>query len=410
MIQSIFGLFTILLIPYLLSENKRTIAFTAVGTALILHFILAIIFLKIPVSKEIFLLLNQVVLALDRATTAGTTFVFGYLGGGPLPFAVNNPAATFILGIKALPIVLVISALSALLYYYRILPVIVGAFSYLLQKSLNIGGAVGLSVAANAFVGMVEAPLLIKPYLSKMTRGEIFSMMVAGMSTIAGTVMVLYANLLTASVPGAMGHILTASILNVFSSLIISLLLIPHQTMSSSETVHLAQMAKGPMDAIVKGTADGLKLLANIIALLIVLVALVNLINQLLYLLPTEKPTTLQGILGVLMAPLTFLIGIPFAEILTTGALMGTKIVLNELIAYVDLANLPPDTLQERSRIIMVYALCGFANMGSLGIMIGGLTVMVPEKREEIIAMGMKSILAGVLATCLTANIIGIII
>ncbi len=281
--QSIFGLFLILLMAYAFSEAKKDISFKPIIIAVFIHTILAVLFLKLAIFKEFFLLLNQVVLALETASTAGTSFVFGYLGGGTAPFEVKNEGLMFIFAFKALPLILVISTLSYLLYYYRVLPVIVKSFSYLLEKSLNISGSVGLSVAANAFVGMVESPLLIKPYLKNMTRGEIFSVMVAGMSTIAGTMMILYATILSSKVPDAMGHILTASVLNVVSSLIISMLMVPHQNDLQKEKVKLPQMADSAMDAIVKGTSDGVKLLVNIIAMLVVLLALVNLINQRLF-------------------------------------------------------------------------------------------------------------------------------
>ncbi|HID99103.1 MAG TPA: nucleoside:proton symporter [Thiotrichaceae bacterium] len=410
-IQSLFGLVAILLIAYAFSEAKKAIEFKALLIGVLIHFTLAILFLKLPLFQQMFLGLNQVVLVLDTATTAGTRFVFGYLGGGPAPFEVKDQGAMFNLAFKALPLVLVMSALSYLLYYYRILPAVVQFFSYLLQKSLGVSGSVGLSAAANAFVGMVEAPLLIKPYLKNMTRGEIFAVMVTGMSTIAGTMMVLYAHILSAKIPEAMGHILTASLLNVISALIISMLIVPFQQDSSNEKIVLPKMAHSAMDAIVKGTTDGVKLLINIIAMLIVLVALVELLNQILLLLPQiqDKPITLQGILGLIMAPLMFLIGIPYSEIFTAGSLMGTKVILNEFLAYLQLLNLPADALQDRSKIIMIYAMCGFANIGSLGIMIGGLTAMSPEKRDDIISLGMKSIFAGVLATCFTATVVGII-
>ncbi len=412
LIQNILGFFTILLLAYLMSEAKAAVKWKAIGMACLIHFSLVIIFLKMPFFREVFEFLNQVVLALETATTAGTSFVFGYLGGGKPPFEMVSPQFSFVLAFKALPIILVISALSYLLYYYRILPAIVNFFAYLLQKSLHIGGPVGLSAAANAFVGMVEAPLLVRPYLNTLTRGEIFSVMVAGLATISGTVMVLYANILRPTLPSAMGHILTASVLNVLSSLILSMLMVPHQNENVQRHVELPQFSDSAMDALVKGTADGVKLLVNVIAMLIVLVAMVNLINQLLQLLPPlfGQPVTLQQILGLLMAPLTFLIGIPVSDIFTTGALMGTKVVLNELIAYVELSQLPDSALSERSRIIMTYALCGFANIGSLGIMIGGMTAMAPAKREDIISLGMKSVWAGVLATCLTATVVGMVI
>jgi len=412
LLQSLFGLLVILLLAYAMSEARARIIFKTIVIGIICHFTLTIILLKVPFFQSFFLALNQVVLLLETATQAGTSFVFGYLGGGTPPFEVTAPANSFILAFKALPLALVMSALSALLYYYRILPMVVRGFSWLLEKAFQVSGTVGLGVAANAFIGMVEAPLLIKPYLKEMSRSEIFAVMVAGMSTIAGTMMVLYANILSPIIPDAMGHILTASLLNVLATLIIAMLIIPPPIEVQRQTVQLPQLAHSPMDAIVKGTTDGVKLLINIIALLVVLVALVNLLNQLLQFLPTinQQPLTLQKILGVIMAPFTFLIGIPASEIVTAGSLMGTKIILNELIAYLDLAHLPQEALQERSRLIMMYAMCGFANIGSLGIMLGGMTAMSPEKRDEIVSLGLKAVFAGVLATGFTATMVGLVL
>jgi len=403
-LQSIFGILSILLIAYLFSEAKKTIVFKSILTAIAIHLILTIMFLNLPIFKDIFMMLNKLVLILETATTAGTSFVFGYLGGGAVPFEIKNENSMFILAFKALPIVLIMSVISYLLYYYRILPFIVKIFSLLLEKTLKIRGAAGVSAAANAFVGMVEAPLLIKPYIKDMTRGELFSVMVAGMSTIAGSVMILYVTIIASKIPDAMGHILTASVLNVISALIISMIIIPHRSDKQENKISFPQIADSPMDAIIKGTNDGVKLLVNIIAMLIVLIALVSLINQII------QPLSLQYILGIIMAPLTFLIGIPVAETMTAGGLMGTKIILNELIAYIDLSNLPKDALQEKSKIIMIYAMCGFANIGSLGIMVGGMITMAPEKRSEIISLGIKSVFAGVLATCFTAAVVGLII
>jgi CNT family concentrative nucleoside transporter len=403
-LQSLFGILSLLLIAYAFSEAKKAIVFKTIFIAIIIHLILTILLLNLPIFKDIFMLLNKLVTILETATTAGTSFVFGYLGGGAAPFEIKNENSMFILAFKALPLVLIMSVISSLLYYYRILPIIVKTFSFLLEKSLRIRGAAGVSAAANAIVGMIEAPLLIRPYIKDMTRGELFTVMVAGMATIAGSVMVLYATIIAPKIPDAMGHILTASVLNVISALIISMIMIPHNADKQQNKIKFPKMADSTMDAIVRGTSDGVRLLVNIIAMLIVLVALVNLINQLI------QPLTLQSMLGVVMAPLTFLIGIPASEIMTAGSLMGTKIILNDLIAYIDLANLPTGALQERSQIIMTYAMCGFANIGSLGIIIGGMTTMAPEKRQEIISLGVKSVFAGLLATCFTAGIVGLMI
>ncbi|WP_201213663.1 NupC/NupG family nucleoside CNT transporter [Rhodocyclus purpureus] len=292
------------------------------------------------------------------------------------------------------------SALSALLFHWRILPRLVQAMSWLLVKTLGVGGAVGVSTAANVFVGMVEAPLLVKPYLARVSRGELFIILSAGMAGVAGTVMALYAGIVGPRIPGALGHILAASFISAPAAIVFSVLLIPPQGAPTGSEVSLERVDASSMDAITRGTAEGLQLLLNIVAMMIVLVALVALANSLLALVPVGgSPLSLQRALGLLMAPLAWLAGVGWDEAGTAGALLGTKTILNELIAYIDLAALPPEALSERSRLIMLYALCGFANLGSLGIMIGGLTAMVPERRAEIVAIAPRSLVAGTLAT-----------
>jgi len=365
--------------------------------------------LHLPLFKTFFLTLNQCALALDRATSAGTSMVFGFLGGAPVPFPEGGDGTAFILAFRALPLVLVVSALSSLLFYWRILPLVVRLFSWLLQKALTVGGAVGVGAAANVFVGMIEAPLLIRPYLNKMTRSELFTVMTCGMSTIAGTVLVLYATILQKAIPDPLGHILTASVISVPAAILISQLMVPPSGAATEGGVTDIDDHRSAMDAISHGTGEGLKLLLNIVAMLVVLVALVSLANQLLSLLPplNGHSVTLQLLLGYLLAPLAWTLGIPWHEASTAGGLLGTKIILNELVAYLDLAALPPESLSERSRLILTYALCGFANFGSLGIMIGGMGTMVPERRSEIAALGIKSIVAGILATCMTGAVVG---
>jgi CNT family concentrative nucleoside transporter len=316
-----------------------------------------------------------------------------------------------VLAFRALPLVLVISALSALLFHWRILPLVVRAFSKLLQKAMGIGGAVGVSTAANVFVGMVEAPLFIRPYLRNLGRGELFMVMTCGMATVAGTVMVLYASVLGSVVPDALGHILVASLLSAPASLVMAALMVPPEGAATAGDAIALERADSSMDAITRGTIAGVEVLIQIVALLTVLVALVTLVNLGLGALPHlgAEPITLQRMLGLVMAPLTWLAGIPWSEAATAGSLMGTKTVLNELVAYIDLSKLAPGALSARSQIIMTYALCGFANFGSLGIMIGGLGAMIPERRAEIVGLGMKSIAAGTLATLLTGATVGLL-
>ena len=408
--QSALGLIAFLAIAWSMSEQRRNVPWRTVLAGLALQIAMAAALLKLPVFKHAFLGLNDAMLALEAATRAGTSFVFGYLGGADLPFAETHPGASFVLAFRALPLVLVISALSALLFHWRILPLVVQAFARLLQKAMRIGGAVGVSTAANVFVGMVEAPLFIRPYLRALDRGELFMVMTCGMASIAGTVMVLYASVLGSVVPDALGHILAASLVSAPAGIVIAALMIPPGVATAGGEVAL-ERADSSMDAITRGTIAGVEVLIQVIALLIVLVALVTLVNLALGILPpiAGGAVTLQRVLGYVMAPLTWLAGIPWSEASTAGSLMGTKTVLNEFIAYMDLSKLDPSALSERSRIIMTYALCGFANLGSLGILIGGMGAMVPERRAEIVALGMKSIVAGTLATLATGATVGMI-
>ena len=410
-LQSAFGFIAILVLAWLVSENRRVVAWRTVLAGVALQIVFAAALLKLTVFKQFFLALNDTLLALEKATQAGTGFVFGYLGGAALPFAETGAGSSFVLAFRALPLVLVISALSSLLFYWRVLPWIVRGISRVLEATMGVGGAVGLSTAANIFVGMVEAPLFIRPYLAQMSRGELFIVMTCGMAGISGTVMVIYAGFLAPVIPDALGHILIASIISAPAAIVVSVLMVPATGAATAGRIAPAQQASSSMDAITKGTLDGLGLLLNIVALLLVLVALVTLANLMLEALPAfgGRPVTLQRMLGILLSPLAWLVGVPWSEAPAAGALLGTKTVLNEFIAYLDLAHLPEGALSLRSRMLMTYALCGFANFGSLGILIGGMATMAPERRDEIVGLGMKSIVAGTLATCMTGAIVGML-
>jgi CNT family concentrative nucleoside transporter len=425
-LQGILGIVTLLALAWLLSEDRRRVTPRLLLGGLALQLGAALLLLKLPGAASVFAALNQVVLALQHATEAGTGFVFGHLGGGPAPYELAHPQHSFVLAFRALPLVLVIGALSALLFHWRVLPLLVRGLAWLLRRTLGVGGALGLGAAANVFIGMVEAPLLIKPWLRRMDRGELFALMATGMATIAGTVMVLYATLLKDAVPNALGHILTASLINAPAALVIAGILVPAgsgRRRGSADPVADADIAAegdaarihiryaSSMDAVTRGTLDAIPLVLNITAMLIVMVALVSLANSLLGLLPDVAGSvlTLQRVLGWVFAPVAWLIGIPWQEASTAGALMGIKTVLNELLAYAELAGLPAEALSERSRLIMTYAMCGFANLGSLGIMIGGLGALAPERRDEVVALGFKSILAGTMATLLTGAMVGVV-
>jgi CNT family concentrative nucleoside transporter len=401
-VQAALGIFGLLAIAWLLSERRRDVPWRAVAAGLALVLVLALLFLRLPYVKHAFLWLNDVLLVLEKATQAGTGFVFGYLGGGKAPFTESDPGSSFILAFRALPLVLVISALSALLFHWRVLPAIVRAISWLLEKSMRVGGVLGLATAANVFVGMVEAPLFVRPYLARVSRGELFAIMTGGMASIAGTVLFLYASILGPSIPDAIAHLLIASILSAPAALAMAFIMVPPAGAPVGGRIDMASEYASSMDALTRGTLEGAQLLLNIVAMLVVFVALVALVNLAI------APYTLQGALGWLLAPLAWLAGVPWAEAQAAGSLLGTKAVVNELVAYAEMAKM--DGLSERTRLLMTYALCGFANFGSLGIMIGGLGTMCPERRAEVVQLGLKSVVSGTLATCLTAAVVGLVV
>lgn len=411
-LQGIAGVAVLIGIALAVSEKRRDINYKGVIAGIVLQLAIAAILLNVPAVKQVFLFLNRIVLSLEEATRAGTSFVFGYLGGGPLPFDEKSPGMSYTLAFQALPLVLLVGALSSLLFYWRILPAVVRAFSLLFQKTLNLGGALSLGASTTIFFGMVEAPLLIKPYLREMTRSELFSLMACGMASIAGTVMVLYSTILKGIIPDPLGHILIASLIHIPAAITVSRIMIPESGKQTAGMLTPEQTSKSPMDAIARGTLDGLTLLINIVAMLIVAVALVNLVNQVLGLLPAMggKAVTLQMLLGYVMAPIVWLFGIPWAEAQTAGYLMGTKTILNELLSFLELAKIPPEALSPRSRLIMTYALCSFANLGSLGILIGVLGSMVPERRTEVVSLGIKALFAGTLATCMTGAVVSLFV
>lgn len=409
--QSLAGFVLFAFIALAFSEDRRRFPVKVVIIGMLLQLGLGALLLKFPVFAKGFGYLNDAVLALEQSTRAGTSFVFGYVGGGPAPFEITSPNSSFILAFYALPLVLVISALSSLFFYWGILPRVVRGFSRVLVKTMNLGGAEGLGVSANIFVGMVEAPLLIRPYVEQMTRSELFTLMTSGMATIAGTVMVLYASILGKVIPNVMGNILTASIISVPAAVVVSKIMVPETGRLTSGEIAAPEQASGAMDAVTRGTLQGLDLLLNIVAMIIVLVALVHLVNIILGALPGVggEPLSLERIFGWIMSPVVWLMGVPWSESHVAGALMGTKTVLNELIAYVNMSRLPEGALSARSLLIMTYAMCGFANPGSLGIMIGGLGGIAPSRRRDIVSLGFKSILAGTIATCMTGAVVGIL-
>jgi CNT family concentrative nucleoside transporter len=407
-LQPILGIAVIIGIAWALSENRRAFNLKMVASALALQAAIAILLLKLPGARQALLGLNGVVMALAKATGAGTSFVFGYIGGAPAPFTIANPAAMTSFAFGVLPLVIVISALSALLWYWRILPLIVGGLAFVLRKTLGLGGATALGAGTTVFLGMIEAPLLIRPCLPRMTRTELFILFTVGLASVAGTMFVLYATVLANAVPGALGHVLVASMMALPAAVMIARLMVPGDAVTENIPAELG--FRSSMDAVARGTEDGLKIYLQIMALLIVMLALVSLADQILALIPQHgAPLTLERILGWLFAPLVWLYGVPWREAAVAGSLMGTKAVLNELVAYLDFAALPKGALDPRAGLIMVYALCGFANLGSVGILIAGMSTLMPERRAEIVPLCFKALISGTLASGLSACMIGLL-
>lgn len=409
--QACFGLVLFFFLAWLFSENRKQVNFKTALMGLAIQVALAIIVTKFSFVRDAFLWIGGGVMALKDATVAGTSFVFGYLGGGDTPYQAKEGANTFIFAFQALPMVIVISAIAMLLFHWRVLPVIVKLFSSVFQKGLGIGGALGVCAAAKIFLGQTEAPLLVRPYLGKFTRSELFTVMTAGMATTSISIMVLYAMILEGTISDPIAHILTAAIISVPAAITISRILIPQVGEETSGHLVVPYQFSGSMEAITQGTSDGIRLYMNILAMLVVFLAIVALANSLLALLPGihGEPMSLQLLLGYLLSPLAWLLGIPWEEAIPAGALLGKKTILNEIVAFIGLAELPKGVLSVKSDLIMTYALAGFANLSSIGIQIGGIGTMVPERKQEIISLGIKAMIAGTIASCMSGAIIGIL-
>jgi concentrative nucleoside transporter, CNT family len=411
-LQSAIGIIALRLIAWLLSERRKMFPwrFAVVGTGA--QIVLAVIFLELPFATAIFDDLNHAVLAIQHATEAGSSFVFGFLGGGPLPYEETRAGASVVFAFRFLPLVIVVSALAALLTYWRVLPAIVRGFAFVFERLMRIGGAVAVASAANVFLGMIEAPILVRPYIKQLTRGELFTVMCVGLGGVAGTVLVLYATMLAHTIPNAAGHLLIASIITVPGSIVVARIMIPESSPPTPGRLVLDEDVHGSIEAIMQGAKQGLELFLNIIATLLVFVALVYILDALLGLLPTfgGAGLTLERMVGWVFAPIAWLIGVPWSEARTVGSLLGTKSVLNELLAYRQLSALAPGILSDRSRLLATYALCGFANLGSVGILAAGLATMAPSRRTEIAKLGMRALVGGTLATCGTAAIVGLLV
>ena len=413
-IQPIIGFFILLLLGAIFSENVKAIKIRYLVSAVVIQVLLALVLIKVPLVSNFFEYLSYGVMTLKEANDYGTSFVFGYLADKApnAPFDITNSAGTFIFAFGGLTLIIVMSAISALLWHWRIIPVLVNALSVIFKKPLDVGGPVGLSATANIFLGQVEAPLLVRPYLASMSKNELLILMTVGMSTIAGSVMVIYTTMLSPIYGiGLIGHFLTASLISVPAAIMYANIIIPSETKTDFPADNSTKMYSGTMDALTRGTQAGIEIFLNVAAMLIVVMALVFLVNAILGVLPDVlgQPLTMERMFGWLFAPLAWSMGIPWTESQTAGELLGVKTILNEFVAYLYLADTDTYALSERSNLIMLYALCGFANFSSVGILLSGMSAMVPERRKDLIAVSIKALWAALLASCMTGFIVGIL-
>jgi CNT family concentrative nucleoside transporter len=411
-VQALVGIGSFIGIAFLLSENKKQIRWKMIAGAIILQLIVGLILNKVPVFTDILSGFNQAVLVLNKITKAGTAFVFGYLSGGSQPFEVVSPQNNFILAFEILPVIIVVSALSSLLFHWGVLQKVILFFSWMLRKSLKIDGPTGTGVASSIFFGIIESPLFIRPYLATMPRSSLFTLLTAGMATVAGSVLVLYSVILEKVVPGAATQILIASVMSAPAAIMMGQILIPSDEITPEEeqreTLEIKSETKSSFEAIMNGTNDGISMVIGIAATLLVLFAFIELINLVLALIPSDQAITIQGIAGYFFYPFMWLMGVSTENLMSAGQLMGTKLMLNEFVSYSMLSGNPLSLAKDNT--IMLYAMCGFANFGSLGILIGGLGTIIPERKNEVASLGLKAILAGTLATMLTGTIAGLLV
>lgn len=403
-LQAGLGFGVVLLVAVLLSRRRRAIPWKSVGMALGIQGAVGLVFLHVQWARQFLGVVTLVGEALSQATLAATGFVFGYVGGADLPFDIVPGATSFIFAFQVLPVIMVVGALSALLLHWRILGLVVSAGAWLVRKSIGVSGPVGFAAVANAFLGMIESPLLIKPYLAKLAPGELFVVMAVGMSTIAGGTAVIISGIVSVD-PEIFANVITATLMNVPGAIGIALILFPPDRISEAE-VRVQSPYESSMDALVTGTADGVKIFVNVVSLLIVFIALITMIDM--GLAAIRDGLSLSAIMGLVLAPVTWLLGIDAREVVAAGEILGAKVAVNELVAYSRLAE-AYGTLTAHTHLVLTFALCGFGNFGSLAIMIGGIGAMAPDRRREIIRFGLWALLASFLTNCMTAVIVSIL-
>jgi len=406
--QALLGLVAFPLLAWLLGGASREVHPRRLVLGVALQLGLALVLLRLPGITDALLALNGVVLVLESATAEGARFMFGYLAGGDLPFEERTPGGAFIVAFRVLPLILVVSALSAVLNHIGVIPALVRGMALAVQKLFRTTGALAFGAAASVFFGIIEGPILIRPWLQRLSSAELFALMVCGMSTVAGTVMVLYASVIEPVMPGAMASILVASLLSVPAALTVSHAMLPAAE-GDGPVPHPEPTDPSLMDALLRGTAEGTRMVIDIAATIVVLFSLVALVNRGLGWIPTDTPWTIQRLTGLLFRPLIWLAGVPWSEATVAGELMGTKTILNEFVAYLDLAGAAGTTLSPHSRRVVVTALCGFANLGSMGILVGGLGSVLPDRRGELATLAGKAVIAGTLATLLTAAVVALV-
>jgi len=413
-LQILIGFVGLVCIAIPFSQNRSSINYRYIFVAIIFQIILAFALLKIPFIVQIFAYLSDGVSSLQAATQEGAEFVFGYLSNSSnSPFEASGAGNSMIFAFQILPLIIVISSLSALLWFWNILPLIIRAVSKVFEKLFNIGGPIGLGATANIIMGQVEAPLLVRPYLSRMSEKELLILMTAGMSTVSGSIMIALVSMLQPQFPelNLIQHLVSASILSIPAAIMYANIMIPSAEVTNFDGNSIPKVYDSSMDAITRGTRDGLDICLNVGAILIAFIALVSLLNSILGIAGSWVGITdlsLQLILGYMFFPIVWLMGIPLSETLASAELLGLKTALNEFVAYGALANIEPGVLSERSKLITLYALCGFANFSSVGILVSGISAMAPERKNDLIKVSLKALVGATLASCMTGLVIGI--
>lgn len=413
-LQIFIGFIGLVCIAIPFSQDRSSINYRYIFVAIIFQIILAFALLKIPFIVQIFAYLSAGVSSLQAATQEGAEFVFGYLSNtSSSPFESSGAGNSMIFAFQILPLIIVISSLSALLWFWNILPLIIRAVSKVFEKLFNIGGPIGLGATANIIMGQVEAPLLVRPYLSRMSEKELLILMTAGMSTVSGSIMIALVSMLQPQFPdlNLIQHLVSASILSIPAAIMYANIMIPSAEVTNFDGNSIPKVYDSSMDAITRGTRDGLDICLNVGAILIAFIALVSLLNSILGIAGGWVGITdlsLQLILGYMFFPIVWLMGIPLSETLASAELLGLKTALNEFVAYGALANIEPGVLSERSKLITLYALCGFANFSSVGILVSGISAMAPERKNDLIKVSLKALVGATLASCMTGLVIGI--